>query len=148
MAKHDNGTVRKKAEGRAPASPDTPMGDSDRIRLSSLRGSENKPPASGRFDGDLLGGAQANAARQIRDYKSTRGRISSEADIRFQPIVSNDTHQRIREARRRLKHVPFNPVVEIPTAVGVDFTAIHACNCGAYEVIKRKKENGQEERKT
>ncbi len=142
MARHDNGKVRKEANRGSPAPADTGVGDSDRIRLSSVRGAESEP-ASARPANDTLARAKADFIRRAKSYRSTRGRVSQEKDFRFQPIVNRDTHERIRAARRRLKHEPFVPSVDIPRAVSVDFTKIHAHDCKAYEEVK----NGQRKKK-
>ncbi len=140
-------TIRKEATRISLASPDTGMGDSDRVRLSGVQGAESEPTPS-RPTNDSLAGAKADFIGRAQLYQSTRGRIPTETNFRFQPIVSNYTHERIRAARQRLKHEPFNPSTDIPKAVGVDLTKIHAHDCGAYEVVKRKRESGQERRKT
>ncbi len=137
MARQHNGKVREEANKGSSASPDTGVGDSDRVRLSGVQGGESEPAPS-RHDTDSLARAKADFIRRAKSYHSTRGRVSQEKDFRFQPIVNRDIHERIRAARRRLKHEPFNPS-EIPKMVMVDFTRLHACECGAYEVVK----NGQ-----
>ncbi len=134
-------TVRKEANRGSPTPADTGVGDSDRVRLSSVQRAESEP-ASSRRDTDSLARAKADFIRHIKHYHSTRGGVSQEADIRFQPIVNRDTHERIRAARRRLKHEPFSPEVDIPRAVAVDLDALHAHGCGAYsmgEVVKNGK---------
>ncbi len=131
-------TIRKKAKGSAPAPADTGVGDSNRVRLPGLQGAESEPTPT-RHDSDSLARAKADFIRRAKSYRSTRGRVSQEKDFRFQPIVNRDTHERIRAARRRLKHEPFNPGTDIPPACFVDFTAIHAHDCGAYEVRKNGK---------
>ncbi len=141
MARHDNGTIRKEAYRGSPAPADTGVGDSDFIRPSGVRRRKTEPPIS-RNDINPLARAKADFVGRFMRYNSTRGRIPSQSDIRFQPIVDRDTHQRIREARRRLKDgpllLPFRSS-EIPAAVAVDFTRIHAHNCEAYEVLKHGK---------
>ncbi len=134
-------TIRKGSKRRSPSPADTGVGDSDRIRLPSVQRGASEPTPS-RYDTDSLARAKADFIRRIKRYHSTRGRVSQEKDFRFQPIINRDTHERIHAARRRLKDgpllVPFRPS-EIPKAVAVDFTRLHAHNCKAYEVIKNGK---------
>ncbi len=138
MAGQRNGKVRKEANQRSPTPADTGVGDSDRIRLPSLQRGAGEPAPS-RHDTDSLARAKADFIRRAKSYHNTRGRVSQEKDFRFQPIVNRDTHERIRAARRRLKHERFNPSVDIPNAVAVDFLTIHSCDCGAYEAVKNGK---------
>ena len=129
MARPEHRPVRK-----APDS-DRTVGDSNRVRVPPVRGSTGKPALTG-YEHDSVGRAKADFIRRIRGYHSARGRVSSETDIRFQSIVSRSTHQRIREARRRLKHEPFKES-DVPRAVNCDFNRLHNCNCGAYvKVLK------------
>ncbi len=135
------GSIRKKAHQGSPAPTDTGVGDSDRIRLSGVQGGESEPTTT-RHDTDSLARAKADFIRRAKSYRSTRGRVSQEKDFRFQPIVNRDTHERIRAARRRLKHEPFIPEVDVPRAVTVDLDVLHAHDCGAYsmdEVVKNGK---------
>ncbi len=144
MAKHDNGKVRKEANPGPPSPTDTGVGNSDRVRLSSIQGEAGEPTTT-RHDTDSLARAKADFIRRAKSYHSTRGRVSQEKDFRFQPIVNRDTHQRIRAARRRLKHERFNPTVDIPNAVASDFVALHRCDCGAYE--EKAVKNGKRKKK-
>ncbi len=140
MARLRNRPVRKEAHRRTTTSPHAGVGDSDRVRLPRIWRGKSEPTTK-RQCADSVDRAKADFRRRIRNFASTRGRVSREADIRFQPIVSSYTHERIRAARRRLKHEPFNPSVDIPRAVAVDFNKVHACDCGAYlrEVVKNGK---------
>ncbi len=131
-------TVRKEATSSSPTPTNTGVGDSDRIRLSSLQRGASEPTPS-RHDTDSLARAKADFIRRIKRYKSTRGRVSQEKDFRFQSIVNRDTHKRIRVARRRLKHEPFNPDVDVPRAVACKVDVLHAHNCGAYDVKNVRK---------
>ena len=123
MARHGNGTVRNgsdPATTTSPATTRTGVGDSDRIRLEKVRRTESKSTTP-RFNDNPVYRAKAEFTRRIRGYTSPRGRVSPEADIRFQSIVHRGTHERISAARRRLKHEPINYATEIPRAVSVDF---------------------------
>ncbi len=138
MARHDNRTIRKGSKRRTAAPADTGLADSNRIRLSGFQGGTSEPTTS-RYDSDSLARAKADFIRRIKRYHSTRGRVSQEKDFRFQPIVNRATHERIRAARRRLKHEPFVPDIDVPRAVGCDFSALHEHDCGAYKVVKNGK---------
>ncbi len=138
-------TVRKEAHRGPAASPDTGVGDSNRVRLPSFQRGASEPTPT-RHDSDSLARAKTDFIRRAKSYRSTRGRVSQEKDFRFQPIVNRNTHERIREARRRLKHEPFNPEVDIPRAVAVDLDALHAHDCRAYSMgevknVRKKPKN-------
>ncbi len=135
MARHDNGKVRKEANRGSPTPTDTGVGDSNRIRLPGVQRPESEP-APTRHDIDSLARAKADFVRRIKRYHSTRGRVSTKKDFRFQPIVNRDTHERIRAARRRLKHEPFDPILDIPSAVNCDFNALHSHDCNAYTEVQ------------
>ncbi len=143
MARRDDRKVRKEANRGSPSPADTGVGDSDRVRLSSLQGGASEPTPS-RSLNDSLAGAKADFVRRAQSYQSTRGRISTKKDFRFQPIVNRDTHERIRAARRRLKHAPFNPRVDVPRAVGCKVDILHAHNCGAYDEVKNVRKKPKE----
>ncbi len=139
MARQHNGKVRKEANRGSPAPPDTGVGDSDSVRSPGVQRGASEPTPS-RYDSDSLARAKADFIRRAKSYRSTRGRVSQEKDFRFQPIVNRDTHERIRAARRRLKHEPFNPGADVPRAVACKVDILHAHNCGAYdEVVKNGK---------
>ncbi len=115
------------------------MDNRDRVRVPSVQRSESKPAANG-LGTDSVDRSKTDFIRHFRGHHSARGSVSPESDIRFQSIVSRETHQRIREARRGLKHEPFNPGVDVPRAVASNLVNLHAHNCGAYtEVVKNGK---------
>ena len=124
MARLGNGKIRKTTGSTATTTTTTTartgMGDSDRIRVSGVRWETSKPTPDGHFN-YTVDRAKAEYIRRIRGYTSPRGRVSTEADIRFQSIIHRGTHERISAARRRLKHEPINYATEIPRAVSVDF---------------------------
>ncbi len=146
MARRSNRTIRKEANRGSPSPTDTGMADSNRIRLSSVQRPESEP-ATSRPGNDSVVRAKTDFIGRATLYQSTRGRIPQEKDIRFQPIVIRDTHERIRAARRRLKHVPFCPNRDIPRAVSVDFVRIHAHDCGAYNSRYSEVKNGKHKKK-